>query len=279
MAYASRSGRARTSPSSPSAHAICDRCGFRYNFSDLHWQFDWRGASLMNIRILVCDRCNDLPAEQLRSIVVPADPTPIINARVEYFLADETDYQAVSYPTVLDPTTGIPIPSTDVLVTEAGDNLTTQPIGVMNGLELGAVMTLNSASGTPVLYGQRLPLLSVIANGGDQVRVTCSSAVNIAPYNLATNSQIAIEGLSNSDADGFYSITLLSATAFTYQTYGSIAPASLLTPTTDAITCLVGLPLGYDQIPLTPPGTLLGDHLAPPAGTPIGLLMALTYTF
>src|ERR1700743_755266 len=115
MGYASRSGRARTSSSNPNAHAICDRCGFRYNWIDLHWQYQRRGASLMNIRILVCDDCLDMPSEQLRSIILPSDPPPIINARVEYFLEDETDYQTVTAPTVYDPVTGIPIPSTTTL--------------------------------------------------------------------------------------------------------------------------------------------------------------------
>ncbi len=42
MCYASRSGRASTNASNPQAHAICDRCGFRYNHVNLKWQYDWR---------------------------------------------------------------------------------------------------------------------------------------------------------------------------------------------------------------------------------------------
>jgi hypothetical protein len=57
---------------------------------DLRWQFDWRGAALLNTRILVCRSCQDTPQQQLRSIVVPADPMPIINARPEPFVDDET---------------------------------------------------------------------------------------------------------------------------------------------------------------------------------------------
>ena len=40
MGYASQAGRARTDASNPQAHAICDRCGFRYNHVDLRWQFE-----------------------------------------------------------------------------------------------------------------------------------------------------------------------------------------------------------------------------------------------
>ncbi|NBS24640.1 MAG: hypothetical protein EBS78_11870, partial [Altererythrobacter sp.] len=96
MSYASQSGRAKTSATNPQAHAICDRCGFRYNHAELKWQYDWRGAMIQNIKILVCDTCYDTPQEQLRSIVVPADPTPIINARVQDFETAETNYQTVS---------------------------------------------------------------------------------------------------------------------------------------------------------------------------------------
>ncbi len=75
-------GRARVNARSPVAFAICDRCGFRYNHDELVWQYEWAGNALQNQRILVCTRtCNDLPNEQLRVFVLPADPVPIINPR------------------------------------------------------------------------------------------------------------------------------------------------------------------------------------------------------
>jgi len=109
MAYASRAGRARTSSKNPQAHAICDRCGFRYNHVDLQWQFDWAGASLINKRILVCDTCNDVPQEQLRAIIVPADPVPILNPRIQDFVTAETNTRATSGQNTVDPRTGIPV--------------------------------------------------------------------------------------------------------------------------------------------------------------------------
>lgn len=90
MGYASKAGRARTSAFRPQAHAICDRCGFRYNHVDLRWQYDWSGTSLRNLRILVCRRCQDKPQQQLRAIIVPADPVPIQNPRTEPFVTDES---------------------------------------------------------------------------------------------------------------------------------------------------------------------------------------------
>ncbi len=90
MAYASRSGRARTSARSPDAFFVCDRCGMWGNRSRANWQFDWRGAALQNIQLLVCKRCLDRPQEQLRAIVLPADPVPIVQPRTEPFFDDET---------------------------------------------------------------------------------------------------------------------------------------------------------------------------------------------
>lgn len=75
-------GFARVNQRSPEAFAICDRCGQRYNHSDLVWQFDWAGAQLQNKRTLVCIRkCLDEPNEQLRSYSPPPDPIPIKDPR------------------------------------------------------------------------------------------------------------------------------------------------------------------------------------------------------
>ncbi len=98
MGYASKLGRARISSRNPEAAAQCDRCGLIYNHNRLRWQMDWRGASLMNLRILVCDICYDDPQQQLRAIVVPADPTPIQNPRTTDYIAAETDIRQTSVP-------------------------------------------------------------------------------------------------------------------------------------------------------------------------------------
>ena len=150
MGYASQAGRARTDASNPQAHAICDRCGFRYNHVDLRWQFDWRGASLMNLRILVCDTCYDEPQQQLRAIVVPADPVPIENPRIEYFNADETNIRTTSGQNTIDPITGIPVPGRINRITQAYANRVTQQTGEPpNGLNTqpGTSSTVPAAAG------------------------------------------------------------------------------------------------------------------------------------
>jgi len=242
MSYASQAGRAKTNARNPQAHAICDRCGFRFNHVSLSWQYDWRGATLQNTKVLVCRHCMDKPQTQLRAIVVPADPTPIINARVQDFVAASTDYQTVTAETVYDTVTGIPIPSTTTLLTEDGLALTTQPLGIPADMDQGAVMPLQDGD----TYRVNLEPLSVTATGADQVAVTCR-----IPHGLSDNDQISVEGLADVRANGFYSVTVTTATAFTYQTNTAIPAGALLTDTTNMITALVGLPYNYTQIPQT----------------------------
>jgi hypothetical protein len=242
MAYASQSGRARTSAKKPQAFAVCDRCGIWDNWVNLRWQMGWRGPTIQNLRILVCRTCYDTPQEQLRSIVLPADPDPIINARTEYFKDSESDYRAASYPTVIDPDTGIPRPSQVLRTTQDCQNRTLLPFGRPVGLEQDAVMPLSGQ----MHYGVPLQLLSVVGNGSATVTVTCSAVHNLRQQD---NPQVSIEGLAYGPSNGFYSVTVTTATAFTYTTYGSNPAQSLLTPTTNIITALVGLPLGYIDIP------------------------------
>lgn len=255
MAYASISGRARTSSRNPQAHAICDRCGCRYNLKDLSFQYDWRGPVLQNLRILVCPPCIDTPQEQLRTIVLPADPVPVLNARPQDFTIASTDYRTISEPPVIDPVTGIPIPGRTLRITEDCQNRTLLPFGVPVGLNPNTVMPLNGT----VTYGVQLNLVSVSSNGSATVTVTCG-----AVHNLQPNYQVSVSGLADNSADGFYSVTVLTATAFTYMTYGSINANALLTPTTRIITCLIGLPRGYEVIP-----KITGPSLTPGIGVQV----------
>jgi hypothetical protein len=129
MAYASRAGRAKTSARNPQAHAICDRCGFRYNHVALSWQFDYAGATIVNKRMLVCNTCYDEPNPQLRAIVIPADPVPIQNPRVENFAAAASNTRVTSGQNTIDPVTGLPIIGGNTRVTEDGATRVTQQTG------------------------------------------------------------------------------------------------------------------------------------------------------
>lgn len=243
MSYASKAGRARTSARNPQAFAVCDRCGVWHNRVNLSFQFDWRGTALQNLWILVCKRCLDRPQEQLRAIQLPADPTPVWQPRVEAFSDDETDYRS-TLPIPVDPIVGIPVPSKTALrVTQDCENRITQPIGCPDGLEQNAVMPYNGS--IQKAFGVKLPVLSISTNGTNIVTVTCS-----AVHGLHPNDQVSVAGTESCCADGFYSVNVLTATAFTYATARSIAAGALLTPTTRIVTALVGIPYGSDQIPL-----------------------------
>jgi hypothetical protein len=253
MAYASRSGRARTSSKKPQAFAVCQRCGIWYNRVNLEFQHEWRGAALLNTYILVCKTCQDTPQEQLRAITLPADPTPIFYPSIEDFTAASSDYRTASMPIAADPETGIPIPSTTMRITEDSNNRTLLPFGLPTGLTQADVMPYNGA--IQKAFGVPLSLISVTANGTCTVAVTCSTQ-----HGLATKDQVAIAGLAYIHTNGFYSVTVLSATAFSYMTYAPVPSQALLTPTTRIVTALVGLPRDYTTIPK------IYSPMAPPVG-------------
>lgn len=92
MGYASRSGRATTNPAAPRAFGVCDRCGFWVNHFKLIWQHQWQGTQLVNLNLLVCEPCLDIPQPQLKARILPPDPVPIANPRPENFANAENDY-------------------------------------------------------------------------------------------------------------------------------------------------------------------------------------------
>lgn len=83
MAFVYVHGRERISSRRPVGFKVCDRCGTQYSRTDLTWQFEWQGWMLQNQQLLVCPSCLDDPQPQLRAYVVPPDPVPFQNARVE----------------------------------------------------------------------------------------------------------------------------------------------------------------------------------------------------
>lgn len=240
MSYASKAGRARTSAKSPIAQAVCDRCGIWFSITDTSFQADWRGTALQNLWLRVCRRCLDTPQQQLRSISLPADPTPVWQPRPENFEAAENDYRT-TLPGTIDPVTGLPIPSQLQRVTQDRQNRVEQPIGIPTGLDQNAVMPYDGV--VQKNFGVVLPVISIISNGDATIYVTCSQ-----PHGLVNNDQISAEGLTDRNACGFFSVTMFTATLFTYTVVNNIAAGSLLTPTTRMVTALVGLPRGFDAI-------------------------------
>ena len=61
----------------PEPVGICMRCARVFPLSRLVWQYQWAGPILQNLHILVCTlSCDDLPQEQLRTILIGPDPVP-----------------------------------------------------------------------------------------------------------------------------------------------------------------------------------------------------------
>ena len=96
---------------------------------NLRWQFDWGGASLINKRLLVCGTCYDEPQQQLRAIIIPPDPMPIVNPRIQDFVTAETNTRATSGQNTVDPTTNIPVINGDTRITQDDKVRVTQQTG------------------------------------------------------------------------------------------------------------------------------------------------------
>jgi len=82
-------GRAKVSSRNPRAWGVCDFCGAIYNRDELQWQYEWAGPRIVNQNMLVCESCYDTPQEQLRSIVLPTDPVPIDDPRIERYVLND----------------------------------------------------------------------------------------------------------------------------------------------------------------------------------------------
>ena len=242
MGYASRSGRARTDARNPRAFGVCDRCALWYNHVDLKWQHDWAGASLINKRILVCDTCYDTPQEQLRAIIIPADPVPIVNPRVEPYAWDEIDRRQVSGYNATDPTTGIPIQQGDTRVTTVDGTVpdktrVTQQTGEAPG-------ETNQKPGTDPNAVTYRNIITVADNGAGLIRITVT-----VTSGFITNQRVIIGDVNGVPANGRWVITVVNATQFDLQ--GSVYSGSYTTG--GYVINDPSLPYGFNEVPKTGP--------------------------
>lgn len=119
MAWRPHPRLADTDPTYPRAWATDDRSGFVTNLHKLRWEVQWAGNELIRTGFLVAEPYYDQPQEQFRTIILPADPPPVFNARPEPYVIDETDWL----------TTGVrgDNPDNNILVTQDGEMIVTQP--------------------------------------------------------------------------------------------------------------------------------------------------------
>ena len=244
MGYASKSGRARTDARNPRAFAICDRCAIWYNHYQLSWQYDWAGASLVNKRILVCSTCYDTPQEQLRAIVIPADPVPIVNPRVEPYAWDEIDRRQVSGYNTTSQSTGIPIQQGDTRVTTIDDDVPDQTRVTQQTGE--APYGTNQKPGTDPNAVTYRDITNVANNGIGIIRVTVSVTSGfITGQKVIINDVVGVTA-----ANGKWTITVINPNQFDLQN-SSFTGAYV---SGGYVINNPSLPYGFDEIPKT--GTL-----------------------
>ena len=159
-------GHARVDPTSPRAFAICDRCGFLWNRVALQYQHDYRGPKLQNLRLLVCDRCLDLPQHQLKPRILGLDPVPIKDPRVETTVTVTTNV-----------TTTYSILATDQLVSCTGGSYT---------VTLPTAVTTVSSSVPPLTMGTMGKTITVQNNGDGTITIatTNSQTINMGVWKI-----------------------------------------------------------------------------------------------
>jgi hypothetical protein len=240
MGYASRSGRAQTSSKQPRAFGVCDRCSFWYNHDQLSWQYDWAGASLLNKRILVCRSCYDEPQQQLRAIVVPADPMPIINPRTEPYNWDNTDSRQISGYNTVNATTGIPVPGGDTRVT----SLNNEDDGIRVTQQTGEPpYGVNQLPGTDPNAVTYRTITNCVNNGSGLARLTVATT-----NGMITGQHITVQEVGGVDAaNGNWVATVIDNTTVDLQ-------GTIFSGTYTSGGYLVNnpsLPYGFDEIPRT----------------------------
>ena len=243
MGYASRSGRARTSARNPQAFAVCDRCAIWSNHVDLRWQYDWAGASLINKRILVCNTCYDEPQQQLRAIIIPADPTPIINPRVEPYAWDEIDRRQLSGYNTTNQQTGIPVQQGDTRVTTIDGDIPDQTRVTQQTGE--PPYGTNQKPGTDPNAVTYRDITNVTNNGIGIIRVTVS-----VTSGFITGQRVIINDVVGVDAaNGKWTITVINPSQFDLQN-SSFTGAYV---SGGYVINNPSLPYGFDEVPKTGP--------------------------
>lgn len=190
MALGDLNGHSRTSARNPQAAAVCDRCSFRYNLSDLSWQFQWAGSTLMNTGFLVCRKCLDVPFDQYRTLILPPDPYPRENPRPDV-QATPPAYPGQSLPTTPGnqnflqyllggATPGIyPTTQADVLAAAAAITGVPTPVGIVD-----RSITITPANTTLTLMAEAGRSWLLVYNPAQAV---CAFSLGTALWGATTN--------------------------------------------------------------------------------------------
>jgi hypothetical protein len=198
---------------------------------------------MINKRILVCDTCYDEPQEQLRAIVVPADPVPIINPRVEPYAWDEIDRRQVSGYNTTSTSTGIPIPQGDTRVTTAANVATNNTrVTQQTGEAPGGTNQLPGTDPNAVTYRN---VTNVTNNGIGVIRLTINTTNGMITGQRVNVQEV--EGVTN--ANGIWYITVINFSQIDLQ--NSTFVGNYISG--GYVINEPALPYGFDEIPRTGP--------------------------
>lgn len=160
-------GRARVNSRYPEAFGVCQRCGIWYNLVTLRWQFEFAGRGLYNTRYLFCPRCLDTPQPQLKARIIPADPVPKLNARVEPFAVDYDRNDFANNGGVL------------VLANDGSNGYPTSPVGLIvgavwnNGTTIGVIPgVIPDPAAPPMYFGGEISAAQLLQYGGGNLPST-----------------------------------------------------------------------------------------------------------
>lgn len=91
----------------PDPWGTSDRNGMVGDHSRMVWQFRYAGNELINTRLLVHPDEYDIPNEQFKTLILPPDPDPLMNARPEQYVIDETDWRATQADEIRETQSGV----------------------------------------------------------------------------------------------------------------------------------------------------------------------------
>lgn len=163
---------------------MCDRCGALWNLERLQWQFEYAGVGLINLQLLVCPPCLDVPQPQLTATILPPDPAPVFNARPEYYSLDELG--PVEGLSAQLPYVGVSVPANFYLDLYFGNPATTGS---------SVLASITGSASRPNAGGSFGPIVEKLAKNSSAITFTTNAiaSVNVsyvAAFDAATNGNL-----------------------------------------------------------------------------------------
>lgn len=190
MGSTSRKGQAQINPSAPEALGICDRCGRLFNLQALTYQYEWRGTTLQNTHLRVCGQCYDVPNEQMRAIILPPDPLPVYDPRVEPFAIDEANHYTISalFRGVASMTADVDAQAPPLIATVEVTAAVTAALHVQR-----QIMALISGTAQMTVEFQGAQNITALISGTAQVTAALQLALNMQGVAISTTAGVAAQ--------------------------------------------------------------------------------------